>query len=186
MSYSIHSEICPQDCPPVCLMHCPCGNVEVLGCPICKCSKLSQVEVVSNMPSLIEFLMSIQFLHFGLPFVIAFWLVSNAICMLLCIKKSLVLHANTMLYEINSRLFPWLLNDLWYCALHGVCDFTVYITQGKFPDIKITMCLYWTMEISELISRLKIWLTITIITDLHHPIKHVNCMWCQATNRQSV
>ena len=159
MSYSIHSEICPENCPPVCKLYCPCGNVEILGCPICKCSKLSQVEVVSNVPSLIEFMMHTIF---------AFWTAlcnsfsaCLALCMLLCIKKSLVLHANKILYEINSRLFPWLLYYLWYCALNGVCDFTVYITQGKFPDIKICACIKFAMEISELIFQLKIWLTIT-------------------------
>jgi len=25
---------------PVCLIYCPCGNVEILGCPICACSEL--------------------------------------------------------------------------------------------------------------------------------------------------
>jgi len=121
--YSIHSEICPKDCPPVCYIGCPCGNVEILGCPICKCSKLSQVEVVSIMPSQIEFLMSVQFLQFGLPFVIAFWLVPNALCMLLCIKKSSVLHANTMLYEINSRVFPYLICD------YLIINFVILCTQ---------------------------------------------------------
>jgi len=25
---------------PVCLIYCPCGYVEILGCPICACSEL--------------------------------------------------------------------------------------------------------------------------------------------------
>jgi len=59
----IYSEICPENCPPVCAMACPCGKVEVLGCQICKCSKLSQVEVVSTMPSAIELWTSYMFIQ---------------------------------------------------------------------------------------------------------------------------
>ena len=70
-----------------------------------------------------------------------------------------------MLYEINSRVFPYLICD------YLIINFVILCTQwsvwlyclhhsGEVSRHQ-NMCLYWTMEISELIYQLKVWLTTT-------------------------